>query len=251
MPRRIAILGDVHAQEERLDASLRLLRGEPSDLALLAGDVGADPPWMEPARTTLREAHDASLRRVLGRVREACGCPVVFVPGNHDLPDPPGDLPAANADGRRLVLDGLCLAGLGGAGPHRYGFPYEWSEREAENRLAATFENGPVDLLLSHAPPRGSGLDRTDSGAEVGSEAVRACLTQSPPRFFVCGHIHEAWGVSWLEGLPCLNAGALGEPYGQVLVWSVDWEQGPQRIRAFTMDGQGRRQVREWDCRAG
>jgi len=230
---RIAVIGDVHDHRERLEDVLDRLRLHAPDLALLVGDIGADPPWSEPARHGQREDHDASLRHVIERVRTTLSCPVAFVPGNHDLPDPPRALPARNCDGRRVRIAGLRIAGLGGAGPRPYGFAYEWSEEQARRRLRRLrWRPRRIDVLLCHAPPAGTPLDVTGGGEHAGSRAVAEAIGRLRPRLFVCGHIHEAWGLVSFGEVPCLNAGALGDPHGQALGWLVEWRGGPERVEA-------------------
>ena len=155
----LAIFGDIHDHQPRLEASLELLGGRPVDLALLAGDVGEDPPFDEEGRRSGRALHDASVRRTVNRVAEALACPVLFVPGNHDLPDPVDDHGGINCDGRFVVAAGLTVAGFGGAGPSRFGFPYEWSEKSADRTLRELLDDGPrPDILLGHSPPRNLSL---------------------------------------------------------------------------------------------
>lgn len=245
--RTIVLIGDVHDEIERLGRTLELVRDRSPDLALLAGDVGTDPPWHRVQRRTRRDEHDASVRRVVSLVRSACGCPVVFVPGNHDLADPPPDVEGVNADRRIVEIAGLRIAGFGGAGPTPFGFPYEWSEDEADAALERLLADQPgIDVFLSHTPPSGTRLDRTARGACVGSAAVRRWLLRVRPRLFVCGHIHEAWGVQWLDGTPAVNAGALGEPHGLELGWVVDWLDGPAHIGSLRWTAGGRAERRSW-----
>jgi Icc-related predicted phosphoesterase len=254
---RIAVFGDIHDHQERLGITLDLLgrriRDQADsgrfDLALLAGDVGLDPPWFSPARETQRAAHDESMRRTVGGVAEVLRCPVLFVPGNHDLRDPVEEIAGVNIDGRVHRVRGLRVAGFGGAGPTPYGFPYEWTEREAALSLEAMFGGEPnsPDIFLSHTPPVKTTLDRTARGAHVGSPAVRDWLRRVRPRLFVCGHIHEARGVERVEGVPCLNAGALGEPHGEAIVWIVQWESGsPIRVESLRPGPEGEPEVRVW-----
>jgi Icc-related predicted phosphoesterase len=189
------------------------------------------------------------MRRTVGRVAERLRCPVLFVPGNHDLRDPVEEIAGVNIDGRVHSLRGLSVAGLGGAGPTSYGFPYEWTEREADLVLANLFpdEASSPDIFLSHAPPANTTLDRTARGVHVGSSAVRDWLGRVRPRLFVCGHIHEARGVERIEEVPCLNAGALGEPYGETIVWTVEWASGsPARVESLRPGLDGRPEIRAW-----
>jgi Icc-related predicted phosphoesterase len=232
---QIVVFGDIHDHHQRLGATLGLLDAPRYDLALLAGDVGEDPPWDAEGRRIRREAHDRSLRRTVNRVAERVGCPVLFVPGNHDLRDATGDLRGTNIDGRVVEAAGLTVAGFGGAGPTRFGFPYEWTEEQADRMLEDLLGGQAApDVLLSHAPPANTRLDRTHRGDHVGSPAVRKWIGQARPRLFVCGHIHEAPGMDVVEGVPCLNAGAFGEPYGEEIVWVVRWgDAGPSGVESL------------------
>lgn len=217
-----------------------MVRGEHFDLGLLAGDIGIDPPWVEPDRTELRQGHDASVRHVLARVGRSVAGPIAFVPGNHDMPVPVDDHGGVNVDGRVEEVSGLRVVGLGGAGPGRFGFPYEWTERQAGRRLDTLFAEGTPtsDIFVSHTPPARSSLDRIAKGRHVGSKAVRRAIENHRPRLFVCGHIHEAWGLEKIGGVPCLNAGALGKPYGQTIAWIVHWSDGPSAIECLRREGE-------------
>lgn len=245
----VVLIGDVHDEIERLARTLALVGDRRVDLALLVGDIGEDPPWHRALRRTRRAEHDESIRRVIAHVRAACECPVVFVPGNHDLDDPPEDADGVNADRRIVEVGGLRIAGFGGAGPTPFGFPYEWSEAEAEEALERLLgDAGAFDIFLSHSPPSDTRLDRTARGAFVGSAAVKRWILRARPKLFVCGHIHEAWGAEWLDGVPCVNAGALGPPYARDIAWIVDWGDGPERIHSLCRDETGPPVQRSWEA---
>ena len=241
-------MGDVHGRHDRLDTVLGWLAPCDPDLALLVGDIGLDPPWGRSDRRRLRQEHDESVRGVVRRVRSALGCAVVFVPGNHDLPDPPDDVDGINVDRRVIILQGLRIAGLGGSGPALFGFPYEWSEEVADAVLGQMFPEPRrrLDLWLCHAPPARTRLDRTTRGEHVGSRAVARWIGVLRPRLFVCGHIHESAGLEWLDGVPCVNAGSLGEPHGREIACTVDWSDGPARVEALVTGPDGDVERRVW-----
>src|SRR6185437_1319728 len=78
------------------------------------------------------------------------GCPGVLVPGNHD------------PDGRVVDVAGLRFAGLGGCVRYREG-PNQWTQREQARRARSVVraaqrrsrrDGRPVDVVLTHAPPR-------------------------------------------------------------------------------------------------
>jgi Icc-related predicted phosphoesterase len=50
-------------------------------------------------------------------------------------------------------------------------------------------------VLICHAPPLNSSLDRIRDGLHGGSRSVRDFIEKHQPRDFFCGHIHEAEGV--------------------------------------------------------
>jgi Icc-related predicted phosphoesterase len=51
-------------------------------------------------------------------------------------------------------------------------------------------------VLVCHAPPHGTELDRIRPGLHAGSTAVRDFIQKYQPGYFFCGHIHEAEGVA-------------------------------------------------------
>jgi Icc-related predicted phosphoesterase len=130
------------------------------------------------------------------------------VPGNHDVRH---EAPS-NVDGRSVDWLGLRVYGLGGGGPRRFGFPYEWTEDEVAHIPPPVY-----DLLLTHTPPFGTALDTTVHGRHVGSPTIRGWALAAGG-LLVCGHIHEAAGVEQLGDCLCYNAGSLGEPFGQTQV---------------------------------
>ena len=101
----LLVVGDGHGEEKRLEKTLARV-GARCRMALLVGDLGVDPPWGRD-RERAREAHDASVRRVIERVSDVVEGPVLFVPGNHDLPDPPEEVSAFNVDGRIVDDSGV------------------------------------------------------------------------------------------------------------------------------------------------
>ena len=124
----------------------------------------------------------------LGYLMNALDVPLVFVPGNHD-PDVSGyrtsragltlraglpartPWPAGAVSADRAVVDvaGLRLAGLGGCRRYRDG-PNQYTPRQQARRAHSLARRARwrelrdgrgVDVLLTHAPPRGAGDPRT------------------------------------------------------------------------------------------
>lgn len=229
---RLGVIGDVHAHGRRLARVLDALAGLEVDGVLLVGDLGSHHVGLASQRTPDGDArYLASVRAVLDRVA-TLGVPVHYVPGNHDLPEL--DLPG-NLDRQVATVAGLRVGGIGGAGPERFGFCYEWSE--ADIRVRPPLD---ADVLLVHTPPFDTALDRASHGAHVGSRAIRErALAQAG--FLVCGHIHEAAGAVQLGDCLCLNAGGLGEPWGKAQVGWLEREGGEDRVGHLDLETGARR----------
>lgn len=165
--------------DEELDGYAERLRTydtEPSqaiDLLLAAGDL----PW-------------AYIEDIAGSL----GVPAGFVPGNHDpaTADGAGPRGLVNCDGDVVRIAGLGVAGLGGcvryrSGPHQY-TQQEFAVRAAELLESADRQGEPVDVLLTHAPPRGLG-DASDP-AHQGIEALHGVISRLRPAWNLHGHLH-------------------------------------------------------------
>ncbi|OLT48207.1 metallophosphoesterase [Saccharomonospora sp. CUA-673] len=144
----------------------------------------------------------------LEQLADVLDAPLVFVPGNHD-PDLsgftrhrglalragmpavwPGPAGGVDADGRVVTVAGLRIAGLGGS--VRYsGGPNQWTQSAAARRARLlTWRAGrkPVDVLLTHSPPRGLG-DREDP-PHHGFDCLHRTVRLLRPRWLLHGHIH-------------------------------------------------------------
>ena len=100
--------------------------------------------------------------------------------------------------------------GLGGGTPSPFHTPWELSEVEARELLPkglAQIADASFKVLVSHAPPRGTRIDRSFAGLHVGSEAVREFILSGAVDLCLCGHIHEASGEDTVGKTPCVNLG--------------------------------------------
>ncbi len=128
-------------------------------------------------------------------------CPVLYVPGNHDLSylhHPPEGCDCI--DDRILEYNGLRILGLGGCRRYHPG-PYQYTEKEMRRRIRrlryALWRAGGVDIVVTHAPPYGVGdaLDR----AHWGFEALLELLDKYKPKYLLHGHVHMRYGVEERE----------------------------------------------------
>ncbi len=219
----LACIGDIHGAYDRLGRVLADLRRRGVEGMLLTGDFDCRAP-----QQTLADAPDAMARPAL-EILAAAGLPICFVPGNHDRRDLVAE---GNIDGRVQEIAGVRVVGVGGAGPARMGFPYEWSEAEI---AARDLPDG--DIVLTHTPPARTRLDRVLTGEHVGSEAIRE-LPLRHGRLMICGHIHEAAGVDRVGPRVAYNVGALGAPFERTQYGVVDFDpsDGSVAITHFDLD---------------
>ena len=151
----------------------------------------------------------------LGALRNRLEIPLVFVPGHHDpevsgyrssragltlqaglparAPWPDG---ALNADRRILDVAGLRVAGLGGCPRYSDG-PNQYSERQQARRalqlrgaarLRRLRDGRGVDVLITHAPPRGVGDG--DDPVHRGFAALHGLTGALRPTALLHGHVH-------------------------------------------------------------
>ncbi|HET7465358.1 MAG TPA: metallophosphoesterase [Candidatus Dormibacteraeota bacterium] len=134
--------------------------------------------------------------------------PLLYVPGNHDpelkLGDatfeglsanfdgtgPPG---CVNVDRRIEEAAGLWIAGLGGSIRYNEG-PNQYSQSQMRRRALrlewrARLRRRHVDILLTHAPPAGSG--DADDPAHAGVEALNRLVRKLRPRMLIHGHVRR------------------------------------------------------------
>ena len=149
---------------------------------------------------------------VLSRIDVPC----FAVPGNCDPKEILDTLEHSDAvclHGAQINLGSMTIVGLGGSNPTPFNTPGEYTEDELARRLEPFASLGPL-ILICHTPPKGTKLDRAGEGKHFGSTAIREFIDRHQPRYFYCGHIHEAAGVHDVIGrTQCWNVG----PRGQLL----------------------------------
>jgi hypothetical protein len=133
----------------------------------------------------------------LGTIMQKRGDRVYVIPGNHesesDIAGFCRKFGFHDFHGQSMEIDGHSIAALGYSNPTPFNTPGEYSEEELAGRLAK-FSSAPPEVLICHAPPKNTKLDRAGEGQHFGSTAVRDFIEKAQPQCFYCGHIHEAAG---------------------------------------------------------
>lgn len=136
------------------------------------------------------------------------------IPGNHESVEDVAGLCEkfgfVDFHGKHEMIGGVCVAGLGYSSPTPFDTPGEYSEEEMAMHLEKLAPAAPR-VLVCHAPPKDSKLDRAGEGQHFGSSSVRNFIEMHQPEYFFCGHIHEAEGAEEKIGKTlCVNVGKRG-----------------------------------------
>jgi hypothetical protein len=191
---RLLIFSDIHNDKRALE---RLLDIE-ADYYFAAGDLITWAKGMDQMGPLLA--------RRAGKM--------YVIPGNHESEADVEKLCAryglSNFHGRSMQVAGYWIGGLGYSSPTPFNTPGEYSELELARRLEP-FSNLEPLVMVCHCPPKGTLLDQIREGLHAGSTAVKDFIDRRQPRYFFCGHIHEAEGVSIRMGATqAVNAGKKG-----------------------------------------
>ena len=174
--------------------------------ALLFSDIHSDHKALERLISTHADYYFAagdlvSWARGLdrcGEILQAKADRVYVLPGNHESAAQIAAFCSKfgfhNFHHETAELDAYHFGGLGYSNPTPFNTPGEYSEQELAQHLSRFAGLEPL-VMVCHAPPYGTALDRVKEGVHAGSRAVREFIEAHQPLYLFCGHIHEAEGV--------------------------------------------------------
>ncbi|MEN6537516.1 MAG: metallophosphoesterase [Bryobacteraceae bacterium] len=191
---KLLVFSDIHGDREALE---RLMDVE-ADYYVSAGDLVSF--WKKLSQM------GGPLRRRAKRL--------YVLPGNHEstslVRDFCKEFGLQEFHERTLEIAGYHVAGFGYSSPTPFNTPGEYTEEEIALRLERFAGLNPL-VLICHCPPYGTALDRVREGVHAGSRSVGEFIRKHEPAVFICGHIHEAEGVSVQLGKTLgINAGKRG-----------------------------------------
>jgi len=143
---------------------------------------------------------------------------IYALPGNYDM-----DLKYTSLHERDLHLhwhavDGLRIAGYGGADVWTAGIPQRYIVRyesgigagDGASELYRFFRAVRPDIIVAHQPAHGV-MDRLSFKGPSGSPALRTYCDNHGVRLCLTGHVHADWGLRESEGTLYLNPSNFGD----------------------------------------
>jgi Icc-related predicted phosphoesterase len=191
---KLLVFSDIHSDAQALE---RLMSIE-ADYYFCAGDL-----------VNWARGLDA-----MGEIMKKRADRVWVLPGNHETAAQITEFCARfgfhDFNEGQLEIDGFHVVGLGGSNPTPFGTPGEYTEDQLAERMQPFNGLSPM-IAIFHTPPKGTMLDRIVNLKHGGSTAVREFLQREKPRYFFCGHIHEAAGAQEKLGeTSAMNVGKKG-----------------------------------------
>ncbi len=203
---RLLCVSDIHGNYSNVIELLRKV--ETYDMVLVSGDITHLGGYKE-----CEEIISPFL--VTGAEYKAV---VLAVPGNMDRPEVLNYLKDSKIDlnGKGVIINDIGFMGVGGSNKTPFSTPNELSDSE----MFAFLDNGydkisgaGKKVLVSHAPPKKTRLDRSFLGFHAGSKVIREFIEKHDIDLCLCGHIHESRGEDSLGNCLCVNPGPLKDGY--------------------------------------
>jgi len=206
---KILIASDIHNDLENLLIYIEKLNELKFDVVVLPGDF-IDVGWLP------RGFSKEDIAEVILEEFKSLGKPMLSLPGNHDK-DVIRILEKSSIviHGKGKIISDVGFYGFGGARTP-FGTPFEPEEEEIANGLKKGYSeirNAKIKVQVTHMPPFKTKLDIIQSGAHVGSEAIRKFIEEVQPAVAISAHIHEARGIDELGKTKLINSGRFPEGY--------------------------------------
>jgi len=150
------------------------------------------------------------MENIFSMIRKA---PIIVLPGNYDM-----DLSLTALAGRQIhkkvfEIEGLRIAGYGGANIRTPGIPEKGMIKFIESpNYSEPYEflsTSKADIIICHQPAYGH-LDKVSSIGFVGSPGIARAVEELKPLLVLSGHIHENFGCEYLNGTFFINPSNFG-----------------------------------------
>lgn len=196
---KILALADTHSQHHKLKLP-------PADMILHAGDIS-------------KRGEEHEIVAFLNWFKNLDYRYKIFIAGNHDFYFEQTPFEKIKEIVPENVIY-LCDSGVTIEGIHIWGSPvtptfFDWAfNRDRGEAISRHWDLIPqgTDILMTHGPAAGT-LDKTVRGEAVGCADLLKKVQELKPKYYIGGHIHEAYGKLQSQGTTYFNASVLDERY--------------------------------------
>ncbi len=163
----------------------------------------------ERALNVMKEKYK-KMETMFSMVRKA---PIIVLPGNYDMDLSLTSLAQRQIHKKVVEIEGLRIAGYGGANMRTAGIPEQgmtkFIESESYSEPYDFFSKAKPDIMVCHQPPYGH-LDHVASFGSVGSLGIAKAIEETQPLVVLSGHIHENFGCEYSEKTFFINPSNFG-----------------------------------------
>ncbi|MEM2921773.1 MAG: metallophosphoesterase [Candidatus Bathyarchaeia archaeon] len=206
---RLLVIGDIHGDVRKIPLLKEAINIHRPDTLVVCGDI----------------THFGSLAMACKILKslQSLDLPIFFVPGNCDPKELASKVTvegSENLHGRCMMFAGRNIIGVGGCVSSPFEVPFELSEAEVKGILAEAYRKCSSCcglVVVSHCPPYGTKVDKTSFNQHVGSRALKSFLLSTKPILLVCGHIHEARGIDFVNTTHVVNPGPLNRGFYSIV----------------------------------
>lgn len=196
---KILALADTHSQHHKLKLPA-------ADMILHAGDIS-------------KRGEEHEIVAFLNWFKNLDYRYKIFIAGNHDFYFEQTPFEKIKEIVPENVIY-LCDSGVTIEGIHIWGSPvtptfFDWAfNRDRGAAISRHWDLIPqgTDILMTHGPAAGI-LDKTVRGEAVGCADLLKKVQELKPKYYIGGHIHEAYGKLQSQGTTYFNASVLDERY--------------------------------------
>ncbi len=201
---KIFCISDLHGKFNHLQKIIDFVNSRPDiDVVIFAGDITKDYRGANIFELQSLQMEDYEYFKLM--IKEIKNKVVYFIRGNHDVFEPYIDdinfLPNVYNTGietRFVPLEKMCIKFLSTS--------REITELEMEIYLKNIDMTGKY--VVAHQPPLKI-LDLGYSAHNYGSDAIRKKIEKDRPAYYICGHVHEDFGVKKLNGTVVINCACM------------------------------------------
>ncbi|MCC7571790.1 MAG: metallophosphoesterase family protein [Candidatus Methanofastidiosum sp.] len=193
----ICVITDIHGKKSSLKNFFNSIDIQKFDLLLCCGDITSFGGEME-AKEILDLIPDITFYSVFGNC-DRTDVNDYLISKNFSLHE------------KEFKIKDYTIGGFGGSNKSPFGTPSEYEEDQIMTGLSKlSFKNM---ILVTHAPPYNTKLDKIGNNKSIGSTSVRTIIEKRQPVVAISGHVHESRAVDIIGKTQLLNPGPLKDGY--------------------------------------